>query len=43
MKFSKNKSEMGGRRERGFAHSNDRGNNLFFVEIPKMTGSIAQC
>ena len=25
MEFSKNKSEMGGRRDRGFAHYSDRG------------------
>ena len=30
MEFSENKSEMGGRRERGFAHSNDRGNRWGF-------------
>ena len=30
MEFSKKKSEMRGRRERGFAHSNDRGNSVMY-------------
>ena len=42
MGFSKNKSEMGGSRERGFAYYNDQGNNAGIVQIPAVPSSSSK-